>query len=273
MNSSYFANANLVTYDESQYVPEQKIESSGNIRGWIDIVGFRGVLRKQDKYYINGNPADKAMIKFDAWGTVKLIDSVTKNDAVYLSGESTIARLNVILKWHYYYSCNCDENGCSTCRKDVVEHATFYDSEPNPIQYPVSSDVKITVHEYKDKRLIYFNQDEWITGHNLNTSNGSVLQIKAGVLEHTSKDVPYVNFTEPQVITNLSGKVNRFGDGYLIGNESFSTQFYTPYSEVNLSQNITVVKHESTSIQSFSVFFAFIVAVMLFGIKKMVNLC
>lgn len=273
MNSSYFADISLVTYDESQYVPEKVIQSSGHIRGWIDIVGFRNVLKKNATYYINGSPADKAMIKYDAWGTVSLIDSLTKTASVYSSGDNTNAKMDVVLKWHYYYSCNCGEDGCSTCRKDVKEQATFYDYEPSPIQYPTPDNTSIIVHEYKEKKVIYLNISKWSTGYDLTSQNGSVSEIKAGNLKHTSKGVPYVNFTAPQVVTNLSGKMNRFGVGYMVENTSFNTRFYTPYAEVNLSQNITIIKHESTSIQPFMFYFVFIVAVILFGIKRMVSLC
>lgn len=269
MNSSYFADVGRVTYDESKYVPEQAMQSSGNIRGWIDIVGFRNVLKKNATYYTNSSPADRAMIKYDAWGVGSACGyKITKTADKYDSGNNTVAVLNVKLIW---YSIACSKDSCWCVAH--TDYASFYDSEPSPIQYPAPDNTSIIVHEYKEKKVIYLNISQWVTGYDLTTQNGSVSEIKAGNLEHTSKGVPYVNFTAPQVVTNLSGKMNRFGDGYMMENTSFATKFYTPYSEVNLSQNITIIKHESTSIQPFMFYFVFIVAVILFGIKKMVNLC
>lgn len=271
MNSSYFANVSFVTYDESLYVPDQAVQSSGNIKGWIDVVGFRDVVKMGGIDYINGSPSDKAMVQYASWAviTVPICSSSIQNSMTKtISGSNTVASLSVKLVWE---SKHCGRSGC-TC-VEHTEFTTFSDSEPSPIQYPAPDCINLTIHEYSNKKVIYFNKSKWITGYNLTTRNGSVSEIKAGNLEHTSKDVPYVNFTAPQVITNLSGKMNRFGDGYMMENASFSTQFYTPYYELNLSQNITVIKHESTSIQPFMFYFVFIVAVILFGIKRMVNLC
>lgn len=283
MNSTYFANMSFVTYDESQYVPDTAWQSSGCIRGWVDVVGFRKVVRYNDIDYVPGTPIDYAIVKHGTgyYLSSKIVpgyggnacywcffESISDTISVGPQGNNTVAALHVTLNWH-----ETVEGSGSSQTFYYSDHADFYDSESSPVQYPAPNTINLTVHEYKDKKVVYFNKSKWITGYEIATQNGSTFEIRAGNLEHTQKNVPYINFTRPLIINNISGKVTLFGDGIMMENTSFSTKFYTPYSELNLSKNVTIIKHESTSIQPFIFYFVFICGVIIFGIIKMVNLC
>ena len=242
----------LPEINKANLKPEKIIQSSGNIRGWIDVVGFRDVIRMDRIYYINGSPADKALIQYDAWGEDVSVDSVTKTTTVYVSENNIVAQMYVTLFWHYYYSCNCNKNGCSTCRKDVIEHATFYDYEPIISQYNYSSIPSIILHESinSSKKLLEVNIDDTVTSYNVKTKNGSVTKhIKIGQVAYTAKGVPYANFSMTKQITiwNSTGYgVYHQGNDVTIDSSNFSFSARTPFSNVS-EANITKMIHPPSS--------------------------
>lgn len=45
------------------------VRSDDHIRGWIDIIGFRGLCSINETQYVNGNAADFAIVRSDSWHT------------------------------------------------------------------------------------------------------------------------------------------------------------------------------------------------------------
>ncbi len=215
LDDSYIQNVSELPY--SAGVPDKNIQSSGHIWGWIDIVGFRDVARMNGVDYINGSPADKAIIQYDAWGEKVSVDSVTRTITVSLSRNNTNAKMDVILKWHYYYSCNCNKNGCSTCRKDVVESATFYDDEKSPTRIENGNiNIKAIVRERNFSIInttdISIEIDDSVYDRYLiKTDYGFYEKInRMWHVEKTAKDVNYANETKLDIFKseNISHSQN-----------------------------------------------------------------
>ena len=248
LDEQYIENISELPY--SAGTPEKIEQSSEHIRGWIDIVGFRDVVHVDGIDYINGNPADKAIIQYDAWGTGVSVDSVTKTITVYLSGNNTVAKMDIILKWHYYYSCNCNKNGCSTCRKDVIEYATFYDYEVSPETYqPLINTFIVDLIQYNNS--LYENIGIIIPKPDsigiMNTTlkyNGStaIHRFAQANIEKTNKSVYYANLTHV--------------DYWKITGKNISQIVNIIFIDGNLSKNINYIKitgstlYETVSVNS-----------------------
>ncbi len=240
LDDSYIQTVSELPY--SAGTPDKNIQSSGHIRGWIDIVGFHDVARMNGIDYINGSPADKAIIQYDAWGVDVSVDSVTSNYVVSLSGNNTNAKMDVILKWHYYYSCNCNKKGCSTCRKDVVEYATFYDDEKSPAKIENNHiDIKVIVRE---RNFTIINttdisieiDDSVYDRYLIKTDYGFYEKInRMWHVEKTAKDVNYANETKLDIFKseNISHSQN------IIVVENNNTNFSAAASGFYFSTNKT----------------------------------
>jgi len=116
INKTYIQNINELPY--SPGIPEKSIQTSGHIKGWIDIVGFREMMRDNGTDYVPGRPADYAIVQYDTWADLKDCGScyvvyIKNQVSVRNSGSMTIAQNNIELKWAEIFT-NCDINGC--CR-------------------------------------------------------------------------------------------------------------------------------------------------------------
>ncbi len=253
LDEQYIENISELPY--SMGTPEKIIQSSGNIRGWIDVVGFRDVIHIDGIDYINSSPTDKAIIQYDAWGESVSVDSVTKTTAVYISGNNIVAQMNVTLFWHYYYSCNCNKKGCSTCRKNVVEHATFYDYEPVPQRRDYTNqDIKVTVRERNFTIInttdISVEINNTIYDRYLITTNyGYFKKInRVWRVEKTLKGVYYANETKMDIFRshNLSHTQNIIP----VNNLNFNVTASGFYSSTN-ETNITKISQTSDPLAQF----------------------
>lgn len=258
----------------SNLQPEKIIQSSGNIRGWIDVVGFRDVIRMDGIYYINGSPADKALIQYDAWGEDVSVDSVTKTTTVYVSGNNIVAQMYVTLFWHYYYSCNCNKDGCSTCRKDVIEHATFYDYEPIPERFISPGNQPVLLKQYNGSifkpKVLNFNISPGIISYSVNATNGSLKQyVMFGTVEFTNKNVPFMNLTKTDYFIKKGKDISRLNHEITFTSNLTDITFKTPFNTVNA--NITSKTMPATSVNPAVFGILFIVIIFLGGIYVMAN--
>lgn len=242
LNETYIDS--IVDLPYSDGVPEQNVQTSGHIRGWIDIVGFRDVVRDNGINYTNGNPASKAIVQYGAWGSGVSVDSITESVTTYISNDNTVAQMDVRLDWHYYYSCNCDEDGCSTCRQDVTEYATFQDTETSPqIYQPLSSTFTVNLTQYNTS--IYENVGirvskpegigKTMVKYGTNTSTHIT---KIGHVEQTEKGVYFANmaFVDCWDVTGFN-KIN--GEFYFNGNLSGINPADIKVTGSNLYESIT----------------------------------
>jgi len=83
--------------------PVKNVKSSGHIRGWIDIVGFRNMSVIDGVCYVNGTPASFAIVKRDAWHTTVdgVVVSFTSTSSVDDHYNYTTAAQHTIFHWKY----------------------------------------------------------------------------------------------------------------------------------------------------------------------------
>ncbi len=287
INDSYIDGVNELP--DSSGSPEITWQQSGNIRGWVDVIGFRHMAYINGDYYISGNPQDDAIVKYDvAIGELRsrvvrdprarcywcAVDSVDKRLEVSQEGNKTVARLYVTLHWFEIV-----ENSGSEQRFDYVETAVFQDSELSPLIYnPDLEQVEINEVNYNHslyaEKLIYVNTSNLITRYNVSTDNGSVLhRLQIGEIQYTKKNVPYANYTIFDTWKQSGAGISRLDKAAIIQNinGSYSLTAYSPFGQVNHT-NLTITNKTwtpETAIAHFTFLIIFILGVAFFGINKM----
>ncbi len=185
INRTYIDNINELPY--SAGIPDKNIQIQGHISGWVDVVGFRQMVRDNGMDYVPGSPADYAIVQYDAWANLNCdgcsLESLTKSVATSISGNETVATLSAELKYSQttcsgggdnggglvYYpkdsnrnkSVNriwkLDESGSGSSGDDesvscstsyYSESATFEDREASPQQFIFPTKQAITVEKY-----------------------------------------------------------------------------------------------------------------------------
>lgn len=265
MDDSYIQNVSELPY--SAGTPEKNIQSSEHIRGWIDIVGFRDVARMDGVDYINGSPADKAII---AAGTGYYLssnivpgysgsacywcffDSITDTVTVEQQGNKTAAILYITLKWH-----ETVEGSGSSQTFYYTEHATFYDYEPAPIKIENNNiDIKVIVRERNFSVIntteISIEIDDTVYDRYLiKTDYGFFEKInRIWHVEKTTKGIYYGNETKLDIFK--SGNISHSQNVIIVNNNNtnFSitaTGFYDSTSKTN----ITKVYESSDPVEQF----------------------
>jgi hypothetical protein len=209
---------NINELPDSAGNPDKQIQKSGNIEGWIDIIGFNKMMRENGLDYVPGNPVDHAIIQCDAEGTqLGILDSIEKSVSVTQSGNNVIASLNVKLKWH---TVACDKQGCWSIPHS--EEATFQDTEITPQKYPeLKEDLRAEITQYNNSlyenigiRIVNFS------GLNKYTiqyeDNIATYRIKKAHVEQTTKGIYFANVT-PAEFVELKGKnISRYGKMVLL---------------------------------------------------------
>ena len=123
LNESIFDGSWQATYSEPTCVQK----CSGHICGWIDIVGFEKLAVINGTEYVGTNPADAAIVKYDAWSTLNKswnvnVDSLKKSvSSTYHDGNVT-ASMHVTLKYHTS-ALRCSGTGDS---RHCWVHKTYY---------------------------------------------------------------------------------------------------------------------------------------------------
>ncbi len=187
-----------------------------------------------DVTYIKGNPADSAIVQYDAYfdmpkgqqcATCEL-DSIKKSIAVSQEGNYTVATLTMILKFH---ETLCDSNGA--CWQEFYEEkGTFQDRALSPQQYPALQPPQVNITEYNN------TIQEKISVH-VEAENASAIEINYGnrTARHTLKYFSVTNNTGEAVTTDswdISGK----GIGRIQNNIIIDTNLSTiDYSQLNIT--------------------------------------
>jgi len=157
--TAYNNSLNIVT---EYNAPDQTVQSSEHIRGWIDIVGFEDTVRIDNVTYANNTVAPTPIIKRDVWDGLVLfndnLDSIQITDERFTTiGNITTAEIDIHMLWHrstLRTRTVCVLGICRTVswiQKDYYnEYATFSKSVESPVQYPnlEPTAVQITVYNY-----------------------------------------------------------------------------------------------------------------------------
>ncbi len=272
---------NINELPDSAGNPDKQIQKSGNIEGWIDIVGFNKMMRENGLDYVPGNPVDHAIIQYDAKGTQPgIFDSIEKTISFTKLGNNLTAVLNVKLKWHTEY---CDDKGCFINGR-FTETAAFQDTEPSPKTYPsLPEDLRVNLTQYNNS--LYENIGISIiniSGLNKYTiqyeDNIAAYRIKKAHVEQTAKGIYFANVT-PAEFVDLKGKnISRYGKMVLLnGNLSKISTDDIKITGLNLYETKTAnssqfnikrleFKPEKELENPVSMWFISVMAVMLGGI-------
>jgi hypothetical protein len=145
LQEQYIADISELPYSPGN--PSVSWQESGNIKGWIDITGFRNLSRDGEKYHILGDPSSLAIVAGDATGNPPgIFDSLDKSISLTQSGNNLIASLHVVLKWHTIY---CDDKGCFINGR-FTDTATFQDIEVIPDQFDNILSPRVNITEYNN---------------------------------------------------------------------------------------------------------------------------
>jgi hypothetical protein len=218
---------NINELPDSAGNPDKHVQTSGNIEAWVDIVGFKDVVKENETDYVPGNPADYAIVQYDArvlnpmrsrvlqyytgacyWCSV---DSIAKRIKISQHGNQTIANLLVTLHWH-----ETIENSGGSQTFHYTDTAVFQSSEVSPLIYELISELKVNLIQYNNS--LYENigiSIANISGLNKYTiqyeDNIATYQIKKAHVEQTAKGIYFANVT-PAEFLDLKGKnISRYG--------------------------------------------------------------
>jgi hypothetical protein len=197
MDQKYIATISELPF--SSGTPTVIWQQSGSIQGYIDIVGFRNLSRKGDRYFISGDPKPLAIVSLDATGTPSgIFDSLEKDLVLTKSGTNLMASLNVVMKWHTIF---CDKHGCFVNGR-FTDRATFNDIESIPVIISDSvDDIQVL---YRELNFSLFNTTDIRIEINssvydrylLTTKNGSYEKInRLWRVEQTAKGIYFANET------------------------------------------------------------------------------
>ena len=255
-------------------------------------MGFRQMMRDNGTDYVPGSPADYAIVQYDSWADLDCdgcsVVSLTKNVAVSMSGNQTVAVLSVDLKYSrtvcsvadsggliYYPEDSSrtervnsvwklddgggeDDGGMSCSTSYYSESATFEDREVSPSQFIFPTKQAITIEKYRGvvpKEIIQFiDMDERITAYRITTGNGSVMhRRKIGRIETTPKGIFFMNLTLLSVWEKTGSGIYHWRDDPIMGNDEIKgITFDTAYGPVpNIDYRSEMVYHENreTNIQ------------------------
>ncbi len=217
--------------------PSISWQESGNIRGYVDIVGFRNLSRDGEKYFILGDPASLAIVAGDATGEPpedSLIGALISFDkSISISKSDSQIRATLTATMTYFLLCQ-DEYGKFNCGRRT-ETATFQDSEVFPEQSGAVNNTRVTITEYNNtiepKILIQISNIN-SSRISLNYGNKSLTHSsKSYHVEQTEKGIYYANASDLEAWDIQGQGIARFSDSIIINTNLSSVD----YSKLNIT--------------------------------------
>lgn len=247
--------------------PDMNIQSSGHINSWIDIVGFRDMIREDSIDYVSGSPIDHAIVQGDAWSDFSggdcnpfsvrhcYQDSIDKKFSISSNESHIIARMDVILKYHKMF-VRCGGMSCWWETTYHIETATFQDIELAPKQYPALNELKVILTQYNN--TLYENVGIKTFGDNYSKisfkyhDKQAVRTSKILHVENNPKGIFYGNVTELNQWKIEGTNISRFYNEILLdGNLSemdinqFDIRIYNPFTSRRADpENFTIERAE-----------------------------
>jgi hypothetical protein len=211
--------------------------SNNCIFGWVDILGYKNSVRIGDTYYVQGNPADSAIIQYETYIRINgryFLEGWVHDIKVYQSGDYVTAELTATAVLY-----QIDDSGLFIYANEI---RTLYDSEPAPEQYPALNEAQVTITQYNNS--MYENVGIKVLGDNY-TKISFNYQDKQAVrtskilhVENNSKGVIYGNMTELEQWKIEGTNISRFYTEILLdGNLSemdineFDVRVHNPFTD------------------------------------------
>lgn len=207
------------------YTPDQNWQVSGSIRAMVDIIGYKNMICENDICYVPGDPANQAIVKYDATASPPgILDRLDKSISVYQSGNNTIASLHVVLKWS---TISCDDKGCWVSGRFVETH-DFTDSEPSPLTYSWNRSINASIvfynNTYSPKAIISPENAPQAYIIRYTYQNNSIEHIqKKGSINITRKGVKFVDLYKADMWNSTNETTfARMNNNVVINGRNFS---------------------------------------------------
>lgn len=206
------------------YFPDVDWQESGHVKSWIDIVGFREMIRENDTDFVPGNASDFAILQYDAKANVPgVVTKLLKSVQVLQNGDNVIAVLNVDLSWK---STICSGKSCW----EVPHHeeVQFHDSEKSPKTYPMNEPLNVTVafynNSYSPKAVVNAGRNNQTLSEKYIYSGEQIEHYsKKGYVSMTDKGVKYVTYYPSDIWKNGNETLfSRMDDSVVINTANFN---------------------------------------------------
>ncbi len=241
LDEKYIDSINQLPY--SAGTPYINRQTANNIEAWVDITGFKEMMREDGIDYVSGPPEKYAIIQYDASGSPPgVVDSIVPTMTVTQSGNLTIAVLDVIMKWHKVF---CDKNGCWTV--SYTNSASFQDSEISPKVYmPISDSFKVNLVQFNTSA---FENIEILTSTPAGLSNirieygnkNASHKLAFAHVEQTAKGVYFANISHVNIWKTHGQGIGRMGDVVILdGNLSKMNLDDLKITGSNLYETVTL---------------------------------
>lgn len=247
-------------------IPTKNIQSSGHIRGWIDIVGFEDTVMIGNISYTNSTGSPNPIVQSGAsgggFGFNDNLDWIRiEDEQITTTDNITTAEIDIKLKWHRSTSRSrsiCVLGRCRTVswiQKDYYfDTATFSASEPTPLPYPDPLITVINVSVYntsiRPKSMIYLPELANTLGYRIEFNNESVEYYYNELeVETQSNGFKFGNTTDVdlQSIYEDSDTFSRTGSNIIVNStdmEKLSLYIITPYEELPVNYTVTNISDE-----------------------------
>lgn len=237
------------------------VQQSGSIIGWIDVVGWKEMIRENGIDYVPANPADYAIIQYNAKAT-KVPGSVTKIDKsimTYKNNNFTVAVLKVDLYWK---SMSCDKNGCW----EVPHHdeAQFRDMEVSPVQYkPMNKELKLNIIQYNNsiapRSVISVDSPDASKISVSYHGNTLIHYRKLIALNYTDNEIAFGDVSSISTWNNEGDLITHIGEDFVINspNVNYSDVIIkasTPYEDITVLATNTNLSVEEIKMSPNTVF-------------------
>lgn len=253
--TKYIYSVDELKYD-GMYIPDEVVQSSQHIRGWIDVVGYKNITCIDGKYYIPGDSVNNSIVLYQTWDEGLFwndnFDWIKIDDVrIAKDGNITTAEIDIHLKWHHS-SLGTTSTGKSYVKKTYYdEYATFSDTDITPQTYPAlnysntSIDVVIYNNTISPKTTIKaLNIPENILLINYSYNNETIIHYHGiATQKYTETNCPYMNISSADIWSD-GGNLSHMNGFVIIPSMNFSTNNLTitlndPYSITEID-NITI---------------------------------
>ncbi len=207
--------------------PEMNWQQQGNIRGWVEVVGWKNLSRKGTEYFISGNPDKLAIIAGDATGSPPsgygngAMISLTKSISSHVDNGYLIATIDAKLTW--FLTCT-DRWGTFNCGQRS-QIATFQNMVKIPEQAGNLSNPAILITEYNNSlnprtsieaanmqnisMIIYTYNNESMTNYR-----------QSAQVERTENGIYYANITDTNIWTASTPHLTQMANKVIIKNST-----------------------------------------------------
>lgn len=265
-----------IKYFEDRFIITKDWETKGKTRAWITVIGYNGMIKYNDTFYINKSHTEVAYIMYGAepklYGKYKL-DSLTSHisDISYDGVLSTT--LDTKLKYYYIKTKRNQTTGEIISKKRIdkteLKKFTYVDQAP-PERFPEHIKLEnLTVVVYNDSLVprssVRLVDVDYVLGYRVELHDDwvkyyfNVLEVEY-MAKYRLYNFPYGNFTEynSNSIYKESEMFSRAGKVILINSTDIENNLkiyaITPYEELEVNYTLHNYADEKQDIELSSLF-------------------